>query len=162
MQIQICWLLQKPTDLDLHCLQCSSRSVGFFRSQLIWIYTVCKGRTYPGSAGLGLSLRPLDLQSDKLQIAFSIVMDFLNCDSTLSDLIHVLIIWCSMWKKCPYAIYKQQRSRRACSSMQSDLDILCSSTYTTISIDSLSGQWRSWSACANVQADQDLHCQQIA
>ena len=23
-------------------------------SQLIWIYTVCKGRTYPGSAGLGL------------------------------------------------------------------------------------------------------------
>ena len=31
-----------------------SRSVGFFRSQLIWIYTVCKGRTYPGSAGQGL------------------------------------------------------------------------------------------------------------
>ena len=24
------------------------------RSQLIWIYTVCKGRVYPGSAGLGL------------------------------------------------------------------------------------------------------------
>ena len=22
-----------------------------FRSQLIWIYTVCKGRVYPGSAG---------------------------------------------------------------------------------------------------------------
>ena len=34
--------------------QCRSRSVGFFRSQLIWIYTVCKGRTYLGSAGLGL------------------------------------------------------------------------------------------------------------
>ena len=33
-----------------------SRSVGFFRSQLIWIYTVCKGRVYLGSAGLGLTL----------------------------------------------------------------------------------------------------------
>ena len=36
--------------------QCRSTSVGFFRSQLIWIYTVCKGRTYLGSAGLGLKL----------------------------------------------------------------------------------------------------------
>ena len=26
----------------------------FLRSQLIWIYTVCKDRIYPGSAGLGL------------------------------------------------------------------------------------------------------------
>ena len=31
-----------------------SRSVGFFRSPLIWVYTVCKGRVYPDSAGLGL------------------------------------------------------------------------------------------------------------
>ena len=37
--------------------QCRSRSVGFFRSQLIWIYTVCKGRVYPGSAGQGLTLK---------------------------------------------------------------------------------------------------------
>ena len=37
--------------------QCRSRSVGFFRSQLIWIYTVCKGRVYPGSAGQGLKRR---------------------------------------------------------------------------------------------------------
>ena len=34
--------------------QCRSRSVGFFRSQLIWIYTVCKDRVYPSSAGQGL------------------------------------------------------------------------------------------------------------
>ena len=27
---------------------------GFFKSQLIWIYTVCKGRAYAGSAGPGL------------------------------------------------------------------------------------------------------------
>ena len=34
-----------PKDMDAHILndkQCKSRSVGFFRSQLIWIYTVCK------------------------------------------------------------------------------------------------------------------------
>ena len=35
--------------------QCRSRSVGFWRSQLIWIYTVCKDRAYPGSAGAGWS-----------------------------------------------------------------------------------------------------------
>ena len=38
--------------------QCRSRSVGFFRSQLIWIYTVCKGRVYLGSAGQGLNQPP--------------------------------------------------------------------------------------------------------
>ena len=40
--------------ISIHILngkQCRSRSVGFFRSQLIWIYTVCKGWTYAGSAG---------------------------------------------------------------------------------------------------------------
>ena len=43
--------------IQVHILngkQCRSRSVGFFRSQLIWIYTVCKDRVYPGSAGQGL------------------------------------------------------------------------------------------------------------
>ena len=35
VQIQISWLL---------------------RSQLIWIYTVCKGSAYPGSAGQGLMI----------------------------------------------------------------------------------------------------------
>ena len=34
MQIQISWLFQKPTDLDLHCLQ---------------------RQVYPGSAGQGLN-----------------------------------------------------------------------------------------------------------
>ena len=36
VQIQISWLLR------------------LLRSQLIWIYTVCKGSIYPGSAGQGL------------------------------------------------------------------------------------------------------------
>ena len=33
VQIQICWLLQKPTDLDLHCLQSQGIS-GFSRTKL--------------------------------------------------------------------------------------------------------------------------------
>ena len=43
--------------IQIHILndkQSRSRSVGFFRSQLIWIYTVCKVRVHPGSAGLGI------------------------------------------------------------------------------------------------------------
>ena len=39
--------------------QCRSRSVGFFRSQLIWICTVCKCRVYPVSAGQGLIKTPI-------------------------------------------------------------------------------------------------------
>ena len=45
--------------LQIHILndkQCRSRSFGFFRSHLIWGYTVCVGRVYPASAGLGLTL----------------------------------------------------------------------------------------------------------
>ena len=41
---------------SLNGKQCRSRSVGFFRSQLIWIYIVCKGRVYLGSAGQGLMI----------------------------------------------------------------------------------------------------------
>ena len=40
--------------ISVHILngkQCRTRSVGFFRSQLIWICTVCTDRVYPGSAG---------------------------------------------------------------------------------------------------------------
>ena len=35
MQIQITWLLQKPTDLDLHCLQRQGTS-GFSRTMVSW------------------------------------------------------------------------------------------------------------------------------
>ena len=44
--------------IQIHILNgkhCRSRSVGFFRSQLICIYTVCKDRVYLGSAGQGLN-----------------------------------------------------------------------------------------------------------
>ena len=46
MQIQISWLLQKP--------------VGFFGSQLIWFYTVCKGSVSLDSAWHGLITKCLD------------------------------------------------------------------------------------------------------
>ena len=45
--------------IHIHILndkQCRSRSVGFWRSQLIWIYTVCKGRVNPCSAVHGLMM----------------------------------------------------------------------------------------------------------
>ena len=38
------------------CKRCRPRSVGFFRSRLIWICTVCKGSGYTGSAGPGLKV----------------------------------------------------------------------------------------------------------
>ena len=58
--------------------------------------------------------------------------------------------------KGPYVICEQWRSRLACSSLQSDLDILSLSTYTTVSIDSIGGQRRPRSASAYAQADQGL------
>ena len=56
---------------DLHCLlrqgmSCST-SEGL-RSQQIWIYTVCKGRVYPGSAGQGL--RVLSVVSRRMLLNF--------------------------------------------------------------------------------------------
>ena len=51
--------------LDSVCLYkwCSSRSISFFRSWLIWIYTVCKGGVYQGSAGPGLTFTTLRVNS---------------------------------------------------------------------------------------------------
>ena len=52
-------------DIKLHSLnhkQCRSRTAGFFRSQLIWIFTVCKGRVYSGSAGQGLNSIDRDIK----------------------------------------------------------------------------------------------------
>ena len=70
-------------------------------------------------------------------------------------------MWCTTWEKGPNAICQQRRSRWACTTVKSDLDILWS-TYTTISTESVSRQWRPCSVCANAQADQSRHCLQIA
>ena len=40
-QWDILTLVQLKPDIPCICKQCRSRSVGFWRSQLIWIYTVC-------------------------------------------------------------------------------------------------------------------------
>ena len=58
-------------------------------------------------------------------------------------------------EKGPYAIC-EQRSRCACTFLQSDLDIFCLSTFTIMHIVSINGQQRHWSACANAQADLGL------
>ena len=72
-----------------------------------------------------------------------------------------ITIWCAAHKKGPYAICGQRRSRSLCTSVLSNLGIFCLSTYTSISTDTVSRQWRPRSACAYVQADLGLHCQQI-
>ena len=51
-------------------------------------------------------------------------------------------------KKCPYITCEQRMSRWACAPVQFDLDILCSSIYTTVPVYSVSGQLRPRSACA--------------
>ena len=54
--------------IQIHILnhkQCRSRSGGFYRSQLIWIYTVCKDRVFPGLAGLGLKRTQWGIKSNK-------------------------------------------------------------------------------------------------
>ena len=58
--------------------------------------------------------------------------------------------------------YANSEGPDMCASAQSHLGILCSSTDTTISINSVSGQRRSRLACANAQADLGLRCPQIA
>ena len=65
----------------------------------------------------------------------------------------------SRHKKGPYTFYRQRRSR----SLRSLIWVLfCLSTYTTVSIDSVSGWRRPRSACAYAQADLGLRCRQIA
>ena len=62
----------------LNAKQCGSISVGFSRSQLIWIYTVCKRNVYPGSAGQGLIIYN-HFQWEHLQNAISHLTQLFNC-----------------------------------------------------------------------------------
>ena len=64
-------------------------------------------------------------------------------------------------RKTALILFANSESRCACAYMQSALDSLCLSTYTTVSIDFVSGQRRPRSACANAQAYQGLRCPQI-
>ena len=52
MQIQISWLLQKPTDLDLHCLQRQGLS-GFSRTRVNYLFVYYVNMIFLFSAGIG-------------------------------------------------------------------------------------------------------------
>ena len=61
---QIAWFRLLIQVQKLYGKECRSKSVGFFRSRLIWTYTVCKCRAYLGSAGQGLNkwiYQPIDI-----------------------------------------------------------------------------------------------------
>ena len=91
-------------NLDIPCLckQCRSRSVGFFRSQLIWICTVCHYVNlyqYPGSSNLtggkywngcgiliysaGQGLSPLRIHSSRLGNYIGAFFFFYFCTKTI-------------------------------------------------------------------------------
>ena len=78
---QIAW-----SRLLLNDKQCRCRSVGFFRNQLIWIYTVCKGRVYPGSAWQGFRVN--------MEIIFLILPKALN---QTNKLINIFCISTCAW-----------------------------------------------------------------
>ena len=50
-----------------------------FRSQLIWIYTVCKGKVYPGSAGQGLKQRILEKLADYAAVSGNRNRAYFHC-----------------------------------------------------------------------------------
>ena len=76
--------------------QCRSRSVGLIRSQLIWIYTVCKGSVYPGSAGLWLTMAIIVLASCLVLYAASqtTVLHIKRLGQTKSQIFVILCVLC--------------------------------------------------------------------
>ena len=86
--VQICILNGK---------QCRCRSVGFFRSQLIWIYTVCKCRVYLGSAGQGLRVILFRLCLPSLQLVL-VLCGTLECLIILHySVIFYCLVLCENW-----------------------------------------------------------------
>ena len=61
---------------------------GFFRCQLIWIYTVCKGRAYPGSAGPGLNASVQIVANENIKILFEPVQPWKTQIS-----LHIYAVW---------------------------------------------------------------------
>ena len=58
-------------DMPNVCKQCSSRSVGFFRSQLIWICTVCHSVCWSCINSLGQLIWWADIRSGHSILIFS-------------------------------------------------------------------------------------------
>ena len=99
--------------IHIHILndkQCRSRSVGFFRSQLIWVYTVCKGKVYLGSVGPGWDIQTpyLNPYHTGLKISASPFYYLLRCHKTIGWVFNIVdtdlwsqLIWiCTV---CHYA-----------------------------------------------------------
>ena len=90
----------------LNVKQCRSRSAGFFRSQLIWIYTVCNGRPYRGSAGLGYSWILLYFKVNHWMETFSLTKSILDLLEVKQDIcflpINKIQFWAKPWENWPY------------------------------------------------------------
>ena len=61
-----------------------------FRSQLIWIYTVCKDRVYPGSAGQGLR-RQLPVRKSCLSLQNRFTGVSIHCNSSEKKINQLLL-----------------------------------------------------------------------
>ena len=82
--------------IQIHMLndkQCRSRSVGFFRSQLIWIYTVCKGRVYADSVEQGLNLTFTTLWMNSADDNLMIFFFFFNQKTGFFLIQQMMILW---------------------------------------------------------------------
>ena len=79
--------------------------IGADPDQLIWIYTVCKCRLYPGSAGQGLSLSYglVNTVMVMLNQSVNLLTHFLGRLSPLSGQLHVVLmhILLSVTDNCP-------------------------------------------------------------
>ena len=128
----------------------------------------------------GFNLWPLDLQSNML---WSPVKD-LTMQTNLTVTVGHIVTWflfsfhfyhhiafhkgnqSSMcmkpnMEKRPLYYLRTAKNQMSVPIHAEKLDGFCLSTYTTVSIDSVSGQPRPWWACTNVQAHQGLCCPHI-
>ena len=66
------------------------------RSQLIWIYTVCKGRVYWGSTGLGSKCYVKKIKADGILIFFKYFFEKIrlgiSCESSPWQMIHMYCV----------------------------------------------------------------------
>ena len=78
----------------------SSESLPFFRSQLIWIYTVCKGRAYLGSADKGFLIGSRITDIWVYYLHYIIILkcffqDFNWLNTPKSSTLYTLLVICS-------------------------------------------------------------------
>ena len=159
--MQISWLLQKPTDLDLHCLQ---------------------RQGYPGSAGQGLStveykkVKPKSW-SDYTALLANLYLHYSQlpprhlfwcCSSNhkwsykltkmTCHLDFWIIIWTASSEKVPSNICKCTDSDQPVPNAKFHLGFCFPFVHSLVSDNSVSWQWKPWSDSGYVQADLGLPC----